>query len=143
MLIGEYAHSLDQKGRLIVPAKFRDGLGAEFVLTRGLDGCITGYSRPAWEAAEARLKALPLAKKEARFYLRFFYSAAALVAIDKQGRVNIPQTLITFAALKKDCQIIGMNDRIEIWSQERWQALAQEFDDGVEGLAEELLDLGL
>lgn len=143
MLIGEFSHAIDSKGRLIIPAKLRDDLGGSFVLTRGLDGCIFGYPMASWERVEEKLKALPLAKKTARSFTRFFYAAAASVNLDKQGRINIPQNLLDYADIKKNCQVIGMNDRIEIWSEERWQEYNESLSEGVEDLAEELFDLGL
>ena len=88
MLMGEYKHNIDSKGRLIVPAKFRDNLGDSFIVTRGLDGCLFGYPLQAWQELEEKLKKLPLAKKEARQFTRFFYSGAVECTLDKQGRIN-------------------------------------------------------
>lgn len=143
VLMGEYQHNLDGKGRLIIPAKLRVDLGETFVVTRGLDGCIFGYPLPAWEALKQQMTALPLAKKNARAFTRFFYSAAAEVSVDKQGRINLPQSLITFAALDKACRIIGVNERIEIWDEARWQQTAAEIEDSFEDIAEDLFDFGL
>lgn len=143
MLMGEYMHNIDIKGRLIMPAKLREDLGEKFVITRGLDGCIFGYPLENWEKLQDKLKQLPLAKKDARAFTRFFYSAAAEVEVDKQGRINIPQTLITFAEIEKECRIIGVSDRIEIWSEKRWLEFADDVSDSFEDIAENMLDFGL
>ncbi|MDO4680385.1 MAG: division/cell wall cluster transcriptional repressor MraZ [Aerococcus sp.] len=143
MLMGEYQHNLDGKGRLIIPAKWRTELGDSFVVTRGLDGCIFGYPLSAWEDVQKQMKALPLAKKNARAFSRFFYSAAAEVTIDKQGRINLPQSLLEFAHLEKACHIIGVNERLEIWDEETWQQTATDIQESYEDIAEDLFDFGL
>ena len=142
MLIGEYKHNIDAKGRLIVPAKFREDLGNKFVITRGLDGCIFGYPISGWEIIQEKLKKLPLAKKEARVFTRFFYSAASEVELDKQGRINIPQTLIDYADLSKVCRVVGVSDRIEIWSADKWDDFADEVENNFEDISEDMLDVG-
>lgn len=143
MLMGEFQHNIDAKGRIIIPAKLRDNLGSKFVITRGLDGCVFGYPLDNWEKVQDKLKQLPLAKKEARAFTRFFYSAAAEVEIDKQGRINIPTTLMTYADLEKECLILGVSDRIEIWSKEKWHQVSAEIEDSFEEIAEDMLDFGL
>ena len=115
MLMGEYQHNIDAKGRLIVPSKFREELGEKFVVTRGMDGCLFGYPLNEWSQLEAKLQEMPLAKKDARTFVRFFYSAATECEIDKQGRINIPANLRTHASLEKGCVVIGVSNRIEIW----------------------------
>lgn len=142
MLMGEYKHNIDSKGRLIVPAKFRDNLGDSFIVTRGLDDCLFGYPLQAWQELEEKLKKLPLAKKEARQFTRFFYSGAVECTLDKQGRINLPQTLMEHAALLKTCYIIGVSERIEIWSQERWDNVTDEAEASFEDLAEDMIDFG-
>ena len=142
MLIGEFQHNIDTKGRLIMPAKFRSELGQQFVITRGLDGCLFGYPMESWMALQEKLKQLPLAKKDARKFTRFFYSAATEVEIDKQGRVNIPQNLIDFAKIDKECRVIGVSDRIEIWSSDHWDSFAEEAEEDFEAIAEEMIDFG-
>ncbi|GEK91524.1 division/cell wall cluster transcriptional repressor MraZ [Alkalibacterium kapii] len=142
MLLGEYKHSIDTKGRLIVPSKFRDDLGTNFIVTRGLDGCLFGYPINEWQQLEQKLKQLPLAKKETRAFTRFLYSAATECSFDKQGRINLPSTLIKHAGLKKTCYIIGVSDRIEIWSEERWTSFAEEANESFEEIAEEMIDFG-
>ncbi len=141
--MGEFQHNIDAKGRIIIPAKLRDNLGSKFVITRGLDGCVFGYPLDNWEKVQDKLKQLPLAKKEARAFTRFFYSAAAEVEIDKQGRINIPTTLMTYADLEKECLILGVSDRIEIWSKEKWHQVSAEIEDSFEEIAEDMLDFGL
>lgn len=142
MLIGEFNHNIDTKGRLIMPAKFRPELGQQFVITRGLDGCLFGYPMESWTDLQDKLKQLPLAKKDARKFTRFFYSAATEVEIDKQGRINIPQNLIEFAKIDKECRVIGVSDRIEIWSSDLWDSFAEEAEEDFESIAEEMIDFG-
>jgi MraZ protein len=142
MLLGEYKHSIDNKGRLIVPAKFRDDLGENFIVTRGLDGCLFGYPMEEWKQLETKLKQLPLAKKETRAFTRFLYSAATECSLDKQGRINLPNTLIGHASLEKTCVVIGVSDRIEIWSEDRWTTFAEDANESFEDIAEEMIDFG-
>ena len=142
MLIGEYSHAIDAKGRMIVPAKFREDLGFSFIITRGLDGCLYGYPQDQWKQLQDKLKQLPQSKKESRAFTRFFYSAATEVEFDKQGRINIPQTLRGHAQLEKNCRIIGVSDRIEIWSEDRWLSFAEEVEENFEDLAENMIDFG-
>lgn len=143
MLMGEFQHNIDAKGRIIIPAKLREDLGAKFVITRGLDGCVFGYPLDNWEKIQEKLKQLPLAKKEARAFTRFFYSAAAEAEIDKQGRINIPTTLVNYANLEKECLVLGVSDRIEIWSKEKWENVSSDIEESFEEIAEDMLDFGL
>ncbi len=143
MLMGEFQHNIDAKGRIIIPAKLREDLGAKFVITRGLDGCVFGYPLENWEKIQEKLKQLPLAKKEARAFTRFFYSAAAEAEIDKQGRINIPSTLVDYANLEKECLVLGVSDRIEIWSKTKWESVSSEIEESFEKIAEDMLDFGL
>lgn len=142
MLIGEFQHNIDAKGRLIMPAKFRPDLGEQFIVTRGLDGCLSGYPMTSWEKIQDKLMQLPLAKKDARKFTRFFYSAATEVEIDKQGRINLPKNLIEFAKIDKECRVIGVSDRIEIWSSERWKEFTLDAEENFEDIAEEMTDFG-
>lgn len=143
MLMGEFQHNIDAKGRIIIPAKLREDLGAKFVITRGLDGCVFGYPLENWEKIQEKLKQLPLAKKEARAFTRFFYSAAAEAEIDKQGRINIPSTLVDYANLEKECLVLGVSDRIEIWSKTKWESVSSEIEESFEEITEDMLDFGL
>lgn len=142
MLIGEYQHNIDAKGRLIMPAKFRPDLGQQFIVTRGLDGCLFGFPQESWNNLQEKLKQLPLVKKDARKFTRFFYSAATEVEIDKQGRINLPNNLLEFAKIDKECRVIGVSDRIEIWSSELWNDFALDAEENFEEIAEEMIDFG-
>ncbi len=142
MLMGEFQHNIDTKGRLIVPAKFREELGEQFVVTRGMDGCLFGYPQKEWEILEEKLKSMPLAKKETRAFVRFFYSAATECEIDKQGRINIPQTLRSHAELEKNCVVVGISNRIEIWSEKRWQDFSEMAEETFDEIAESMIDFG-
>lgn len=141
MFMGEYNHTIDTKGRLIIPAKFRDGLGEEFVVTKGLDGCLFVYSKKEWSAFEEKLKALPLTNKEARKFTRFFLAGAASCEVDKQGRILLPAVLREFAGLEKDVVLVGVGGRIEIWQKEKWLA-GNEYED-MEEIAEHMEQLGI
>lgn len=136
--MGEYQHTLDAKQRLIIPAKFREQLGGQFVVTRGLDGCLFGYPMDEWRVLEQKLKALPLTKRDARAFVRFLYSAATVCPLDKQGRINIPDPLCRYAQLKKKCMVVGISNRLEIWDCDRWNDYnanaAENFDDIAEDL---------
>lgn len=141
MFMGEYNHTIDPKGRLIVPSKYREVLGDEFVVTKGLDGCLFVYDNKEWNAFEEKLKSLPLTTKNARKFVRFFLAGAAVVEVDKQGRILVPQVLRDFAELDKDVVLIGVASRIEIWSKTRWEGEST-YDD-MDDIAEQMADLGL
>ena len=121
MFMGEYHHSIDEKGRIIIPSKFRSELGDSFVITRGLENCLFVYSLVEWNKIVDRLKKLPFTKRDARNFTRFFLSGATVTELDKQGRANISSTLIDFANLEKECIVIGVNDRLEIWAKDNWE----------------------
>lgn len=141
MFMGEYNHTIDAKGRLIIPAKFRELLGDEFVLTKGLDGCLSIYPMDEWGAFEQKLRALPLTNKNARTFSRFFVAGAAMCELDKQGRILVPQTLREFAGLEKDVVLTGNLNRIEVWSKEKWSENC-DYDDMNE-IAESMQDMGI
>lgn len=143
MFMGEYQHNMDIKGRMIIPAKFRDTLGDTFVVTRGLDQCLFVYPMQEWQVLERKLKQLPLTKKNARQFTRFFFSGAIECEVDKQGRVNIPQTLRTYADIEKECVIIGVSERIEIWAKDIWDVYVTESEASFAEIAEDLLDFDL
>jgi MraZ protein len=128
MFMSEYNHTVDAKGRLIIPAKFRDTLGEEFVVSKGMDGCLFVYANDDWNAFEQKLTSLPLINKEARQFARFFLAGAAQVELDKQGRILLPAALREFAGLDKDVVLVGVGSRIEIWSKEKWNAINEEED---------------
>lgn len=143
MLVGEYSHSLDTKSRLIMPLKLREELGDKFYISKGLDGCLYGFSNTEWEQFARKLNALPGLKKEEREFKRFFFSGACECETDKQGRILIPQSLREYAGLDKEALIIGVCDRVEIWSKERREGLAEESSFDPEGYAEKMADLGI
>ncbi len=139
MFMGEFHHSIDNKGRLIVPVKFRENLGETFVITRGLDQCLFGYPLSEWAAIEEKLKGLPLTKKDARAFTRFFFSGATESEIDKQGRINIPSTLLQYAKLEKECVILGVSSRIEIWSKSIWEEYFTQSEESFAEIAENMI----
>ncbi|MBS2968870.1 division/cell wall cluster transcriptional repressor MraZ [Metabacillus sp. KIGAM252] len=139
MFMGEYQHTIDAKGRMIVPAKFRDGLGESFVLTRGLDQCLFGYPMSEWIILEDKLKTLPLTKKDARAFTRFFFSGAVECELDKQGRINIASALLNYAKLEKDCVVIGVSNRIELWSKPIWEDYIDQQEDSFAEIAENMI----
>ena len=141
MFMGEYNHTIDAKGRLIVPSKFRESLGDTFVVTKGLDGCLFVYDNEEWNAFEEKLKSLPITNKEARQFVRFFLAGAAEVEVDKQGRILVPNILREFAQISKDVVLIGVASRIEIWSNERFDGMAAYED--MDEIAEHMAELGL
>lgn len=137
--MGEYNHTIDTKGRVIVPAKFREELGEEFVLTLGLDGCLFVYSNEEWENFVNKLRELP-GNKEARQLQRYFMAGAITCEVDKQGRILIPSKLREKAELQKDVVFVGVVGKIEVWSKERWEA--NTYDD-MDAVAEHMSDLGI
>ncbi len=141
MFMGEYSHSIDAKGRLIIPSKFRELLGEEFVLTKGLDGCLFIFPNDEWASFEEKLRALPLTNKSARTFSRFFVAGATSCELDKQGRILVPATLREFAGLEKDVVLTGSINRIEVWSKEKWSE-NNNYDD-MDAIAENLTDLGI
>ena len=140
MFIGEYHHTIDEKGRIIIPSKFRESLGKEFIITRGIENCLFIYSLQNWAEITNKLSSLPFTKKDARVFNRFFMSGATNVELDKQGRVNISQPLTQYANLEKDCVIIGTGDRLEIWSQESWNSFFDSTKDSMSDIAENLFN---
>lgn len=140
MLMGEFHHNIDDKARLVMPSKFREELGESFVITRGLDGCLFVYSNVEWQKLVEKLKNLPFTKKDARSFLRFFLSGATNCTLDKQGRMIIPIPLVNYANLNKECLVIGMNDRLEIWSREKFDVMFKENEENMSDLAESLFD---
>lgn len=143
MFMGEFHHSVDDKGRMIVPAKFRENLGSSFVLTRGLDQCIFAYPRAEWTQLEQKLKALPFTKADARAFTRFFFSGACEVDLDKQGRIVLPSNLRTFANLTKECVVLGVSSRVEIWDQSIWESYYAKSEESFNEIAESIVDFDL
>ena len=143
MFMGEYLHAVDVKGRIIMPAKFREELGECFVITRGLDNCLFVYPLSEWTLLEQKLKALPFTRSDARAFMRFFFSGATECGLDKQGRVLIPNNLREHARLHKDVVVIGVSGRVEIWSQEVWNQYSDETGLSFENIAEKIIDIEL
>ena len=136
--MGEYHHSIDDKGRLIIPAKFREMLGDNFIITRGIEKCLYIYPNEAWQKIVDKLNTLPFTKKDARTFIRSFFSGATQCEVDRQGRINITSPLIGHADLTKECVIIGANDRIEVWDQEAWTNFLKENSEQLDEIAENL-----
>jgi MraZ protein len=143
LLIGEFEHSIDTKGRLVLPAKIKDDLGKEFIVTKGLDGCLFGYSLTEWSKFEEKLKALPLTNKITRDFVRFFLSGAVEEETDKQGRFLLPANLREYASLTKDAVIIGVGTRIEIWDKKKWIEYNSEENLSVDSIAEKMTEIGI
>ena len=140
MFMGEFQHSIDDKGRIIIPVKFRELLGTSFVVTRGLDQCLFVYPREEWTLLEQKLKTLPLMKSEARAFTRFFFSGATECEWDKQGRVNLPGNLRDYAKLDKECVVLGVSNRMEIWSKPIWNEYYEQSEETFNDIAEKLVD---
>jgi MraZ protein len=144
MFYGEYEHTIDRKGRLILPSKFREVAKANFIekffVTRGLDKCLFMFSEEEWKVQEAKFKVLPFTKKETRKFNRVYFSGAVDIAVDSQGRFIVPQYLKDFAGIKRDVVIIGFANRIEIWSKDTWQEFYSQSRDSFEDIAERLID---
>ncbi len=145
MFMGEYTHSIDAKGRIILPADFRQELGVSFVITKGLDKCLFLYGQQAWEDLAAKLRALPLVKPEARALVRFFFAGARTLECDKQGRFLIPANLRNHAeiVLKEDVILTGVDNRIEVWSKDNWNRYNGEVEPDVTSIAASLAELGI
>lgn len=141
MFMGRYNHTIDPKGRLSIPSKYRETLGEEFVVSKGMDGCLFVYANEDWKAFEEKLASLPLINTEARAFARFFLSGAQYVTLDKQGRILMPQDLREFAGLEKDVVLAGMGGRIEIWSLENWEKNSAAVD--INEVSKGMIDLGL
>ena len=141
MFMGRYNHTIDPKGRLSIPSKYREILGDEFVVSKGMDGCLFVYANEDWNAFEQKLTSLPLINKEARQFARFFLAGAAQVELDKQGRILLPANLREFAGLDKDVVLVGVGSRIEIWSKEKWESMAT--DENMDDITSAMEALGL
>ena len=143
MLLGEYEHSIDTKGRIAMPAKLREGLGGKFIITKGLDGCLFVYAMDEWQRMEQKLASLPMSRKTARDFTRFLFGGACEGECDKQGRVLLPASLRRYAGLERDAVIVGVGSRAEIWDAAKWQQYNEESAEDVNELAEQLADLGI
>ena len=143
MFIGEFEHSVDVKGRIIMPSKLRENIGEKFIITKGLDKCLFAYSKSEWTNFEEKLKTLPLTNKNARDFVRFFLSGAVECEIDKQGRFLVPANLRTYANIDKEIVIIGVGTRLEIWNKESWNNYSSEENISADEIAENMTMLGI
>ena len=143
MFIGEFKHNLDIKGRLAIPAKFRKDLEEGAIINKGIEKCLSIYTRKSWESFAEKIKNLPTAKSDARAFNRSFFSQAAEVELDNQGRILIPENLRQPAALNKKAIVIGLYDKIEIWDEETWKEYRGKTEKNAVEIAEQLSDLGI
>ena len=143
MLMGEFHHNIDEKSRLIVPSKFRMELGERVVITKGLDKCLFVYSENEWNKIMQKVSNLQFTKKNVRAFERSFIGGASLIEFDKQGRINITSPLVHYADITKECVIIGVNERLEIWSKEAFDKFMDENEDTLEEITENLFDNGI
>lgn len=141
MFTGQYNHTVDTKGRLIIPSKFREILGEQFVVTKGMDGCLFAFSNDDWKVFEEKLKALPITNKNARKFARFFLAGAGEVELDKQGRILLPQHLREFGEIDKDVVLVGVGSRIEIWDRDKWTD--ENSDDDMDAIGESMESIGI
>ena len=137
MFMGEYHHSIDTKGRIVIPNKVRDDLGENFIVTRGLDGCLFLYPKTEWDNVISKYKEIPDTKNKRQF-MRIFLSGATVCEYDKQGRINIPKPLVEYAKLVKDCIIIGVDEKLEIWSRDCWEKFIHENEESLSDIADDL-----
>lgn len=142
-MIGEFEYSLDVKGRLVMPSKIREDMGEKFIITKGLDGCLFGFSKQEWNNFEEKLKTLPLTNKNARDFVRFFLSGAIECEIDKQGRFLVASNLREYAGLEKEAVITGVGTRIEIWDKDKWKDYNSEENLSADQIAENMANLGM
>ena len=140
MFMGEFHHNIDEKNRLIIPSKFRNELGSKFILTRGIEKCLLVYSCDEWNKIVEKLNELPFTKKDARTFNRMFLSGATECELDSNGRINIPSHLVEYASIKKECTVIGVNDRLEIWSSEKFDEFFNTNIDNFDDIAENLFN---
>lgn len=143
MLLGEYKHSLDAKGRIAIPAKFRDKVGAGAIITRGLDSCLFIFAEKEWQTLVQKIVALPLSQANSRAFGRLMLAGATDAELDKQGRILIPDYLRKFANLKKQAVVTGLYSRMEIWDEERWEKYKAKTESASEDIAEQLGQLGI
>lgn len=139
MFMGEYHHNIDEKGRIVLPGKFREDR-TKIVVTRGLEQCLYLYTIEDWEKVVAKLNTLPFTKKDARTFMRSFFAGASVCEFDKMGRINITSPLVSYANLTKECVVIGVNDRIEIWNEELYNNFMKENSSQLESIAENLFE---
>ncbi len=138
MFLGEYRHSIDTKGRLFIPARFRSGENQRFYVNRGLDGCLSVFTEEGWNAQQARVNEMDMMKKDARDFKRIYFSNAAETVCDRQGRINLPAPLLKVANLEREVVVVGVSDHFEIWDTHRWEEYQHESSKRYEEIAENL-----
>ncbi len=138
MFMGEYHHNIDEKGRIVIPTKFREVLQDEFIIAKGLEKCLYIYSMKDWQNLVEKLNTLPFTKKDARTFIRSFFSGATVCEFDRQGRTCITSPLVHHAGLTKECVVIGANDRIEIWDKDEWEKFLTTNEEQLSDIAENL-----
>lgn len=138
--MGEFHHNLDEKGRIIIPSKLRDELGDNIIVTRGLEDCLFIYSYDEWSLIVSKLKSLPFTKKDARSFTRMFLSGATVCEFDKQGRIKVSGPLLEYASLSRECVIIGVNDRLEVWAKDKWDKFVLDGKEDLSDLADHLFE---
>lgn len=143
MFLGEYTHSVDNKGRMAIPAKFRDKLATGAIITRGLDNCLFVFTGKEWELLAGKLMALPLAQANSRAFVRLMLAGATDVSLDTQGRVLIPDYLRKYAGLTRDAVVTGLYNRIEVWDAAKWQSYKTKTENASDEIAEKLGELGI
>ncbi len=143
MFLGEFEHTIDDKGRLIIPAKYRGELAAGLVVTRGIDQCLFVYPVKEWDELAARISQLPLTQKNARTFTRLIFAGATDLVPDRQGRILLPPYLREYADIEDEAVIIGLNERLEIWNPQRWRDVKSQLEEEADAIAEQLVDLGI
>ena len=143
MLLGEYNHTIDEKGRLIIPAKFRNDLGENVVICKGLEGCLFVYSQEEWNKFVAELETLPRMNKDARIFKRYFFGSANELTYDKQGRVLVPPSLRKDAGLEKEVTLVGVQDRVEIWDKDLWEERSEVSEEELDAIADRMESIGI
>lgn len=143
MFSGTYFNTLDTKGRIIIPSKFRDELAGRFMLTKGLDGCLFIFTMDEWNTFRNRIKDIPISDSGGRAFIRFFFASAVECSLDKQGRIKIPQPLLDYADIVRDVVTLGVDSRVELWSREVWDAYSSTDDFSSESIAENMKKLGV
>ncbi len=138
--MGEFHHNIDEKGRIIIPSKLRDDLGSKIIVTRGLDSCLFLYSEEQWKVIVSKLQTLPFTKKDARNFTRIFLSGATVCDFDKQGRIKLTAQLCSYASLDKECIVLGVNDRLEIWAKDKWDSFFDSNKEILSDLADHLFE---
>lgn len=143
MFIGEHSHTIDEKGRVSVPVKYREQLSEGLVVTRGLDHCLWIYTKPEWEKIAGKLAALPISQKKSRAFARLMLAGAWDAELDSQGRIVLPEYLRTYSSLSKHVIIAGLYNRIEVWNEDSWQAYSAQTQENSDEIAEGMSELGI